>query len=347
MCWKIEYDPNALSPTAGWDGSVGNTSAGSVSLRVPFTGTGQQVLYAVTFGSTPMNLAGKRITLCFRVDSWASSNLGTYPAGAKIVVKTGSSYAYGASTWQNILSAGSSWVTLSMDVSSVSGIDPTTVEQIGLELDTNSGGTFGTALFHLDDVTVADINTPTYTPTPGGALGWTFDTSLQSWGIDASGTTAAVTAAGSLAVWDGTVDVNNSSLSGSVSLFVPFTTTSQQFLIDNNIGSSGVTLNLTGKAVTVKVRVDSCVGADLASSPIIAQVVLKSGTGWVYAGGAWANLTATGTWFDVIISSVSALTTTYTSFDPTQVIQVGVAFQTGSSGTYGATVFHVDNWLYQ
>jgi hypothetical protein len=348
MCWKVEYDPNNLSPTAGWDGSAGNASAGSVSLRVPFTGASQQVLYAVTFGSTPTNLTGKRITLCFRVDSWANSNLGTYPGGAKIVVKTGSAYTYGASTWQNILSAGSAWVTLSMDVSTVSGIDPTMIEQIGLELNTNSGGTFGAAVFHIDDVTVTDIVAPTSTATPGGPQGWKFDSSLQSWGIDGSGSTAAVTAAGSLAVWDGTVDAENSSSSGSVSLYVPFTTIQQQFLVDDSIGSAGMTLDLTGKAVTVKVRVDSCVGADLASSPIIAQVVLKSGSGWVYAGGSWVNLTATGTWFDVTVPNVSALTTSANpTFDSSQIIQVGVAFQTGSAGTYGATVFHVDDWLYQ
>jgi len=90
--------------------------------------------------------------------------------------------------------------------------------------------------------------------------------------------------------------------------------------------------------------VDSCLGADLANSPLLAQVVLKAGSGWTYGAGTWVNLTATGTWFNVTIPSVDAV---YTSALSSQVIQAAVEFQTGSSGIYGNTVIHVDNWLYQ
>jgi len=352
-CWQYELTPAGVSPSHAWDGAVGAASPGSVSLHIPFSNVNQQVVYATSFGSTPANLANKRITLRFRVDSWrnlagtADANINTYPGGAKIIVKTGSSWVYGSCQWQNITTTGS-WQTLTLNVSSPyesnGGYDPTQVVQIGLELNTNSSidaDGFGTAIVHVDDVIVEDLFTPTPTATPGGAAGWTFDSGITPWSIETNGSTAAVAAASAIA-WDGAVDVGGSSSSGSASLFAPFTTNNQDLLVANSFQSSPI--SLTGKAVTVRVRVDSCVGADLTNSPLLAQVVLKAGTDWTYGSGAWISLTSTGTWFNVTIPSVDAV---YSSALSSQVIQAAVAFRTGSAGTYGNTVIHIDNWLYQ
>jgi len=150
--------------------------------------------------------------------------------------------------------------------------------------------------------------------------------------------------AGSLSAWDGTVDVNNTALSGSASLYVPFSGTSQQILFADSFQTP--TLDLSGKTVSVKIMVDSWAGADLANSPAIAQIVLKS-TGWIYAGSAWVNLTTTGSWITLTMPNASTPTSSNTGYDATQIIQAAVIIQTGSSGTYGPARFHVDDWLYQ
>jgi hypothetical protein len=138
-CWQYELTPTGVTLLC-LDGTFGDASQGSVSLRIPFTGVNQQVVYATSFGSTPANLANKRITLRFRVDSWrnlagtADANINTYPGGAKIIVKTGSGWVYGSCQWQNITTT-KNWQTLTLNVSSPyesnGGYDPTQVCRSG------------------------------------------------------------------------------------------------------------------------------------------------------------------------------------------------------------------------
>ena len=343
-CWTAKEGYGEVTGTIL---SITNASpavgSGCMAAYAPVTVKNQYIQLQNAFLSPP-DLTNK----AFRCRVKASPEVGTGTCTAHFFTQNGSW------NWEQSgdfsFTSDDGWKTISWTPPFAGG--STVINCIGVQLYSNSASNPTPGNFYLDNFEVYDTaptSTPTITPTPGGVVvaGWHFDSDITGWGIDGSGTDAAVTAAGSLAAWDGTVDVNSNASSGSASIYVPFTTISQKLLVADSVGGSGVTLNLTGKAVTVKVRVDSCVGADLANSPIIAQVVLKSGSGWVYGAGSWVNLTATGTWFTLTIPSVSALTSTYPTFDPTQVIQVAVAFQTGSSGTYGATVLHIDDWLYQ
>jgi hypothetical protein len=358
LCWQYELTPTGVSPTYAWDGTVGS---GSVSLNIPFNGTSQQAVFAISFGSSPADLTGKRIIIHYRVDSWKNkagttdATLNTYPAGVKAIVKTGSSWVYGASPnpWQNITATStSSWSAVTLDVSSpdqsYSGYSSAKVVQIGLEINTNStidSGGYGTAVFHIDDVTITDISTPTPTATPGGAAGWTFASAsdMTGWVVDSSDTSASIYA-GSVAAWDGTTGYT---ANGSVSLYVPFSTNSEKILLADSFSSSPI--SMTGKTITAKVKVDwagTCSGADLANSPILAQIVVKSGTGWVYADSTPVSLTSTGTWFTLTMLANSP-TSSNPGYDPVSIIQAAVKIQTGSSGTYCPAVLHVDDWLYQ
>jgi hypothetical protein len=349
-CWTTKEGYGEITGTTLSISSVSSYSGtGCLEALAPFTAPSQFIQLQNAF-VTPSDLTGKAMRCWVKVSSQV---MGSGTCTVHLFDQTTSNW-----TWEQgsdvIIpnSAHDTWVSIGWSPT-YSG-NSTNVVCIGLQVYAGGAGSPTTGGVYLDQFEVYDTvptSTPTITPTPGGALGWHFDSSsevgLAAWSIDLNGGSTAAVTAGSLSAWDGTVDVNNSSSSGSASIYVPFTTISQQLLVADSVGSSGTTLNLTGKAVTVKVRVDSCVGADLASSPIIAQVVLKSGSGWVYGAGSWVNLTATGTWFTLTIPSVSALTSTYPTFDPTQVIQAAVAFQTGSAGTYGATVLHIDDWLYQ
>jgi hypothetical protein len=131
-----------------------------------------------------------------------------------------------------------------------------------------------------------------------------------------------------------------------VSIYAPFTTIDQTFLLADSFNSTPI--NLSGKAISVKVRVDSWTGPALSSNPGVAWIVLKSTKDtWIAAQGAAVNLDSTGSWITLTIPNASTPYQSNPNYDATQIIQAAVVIESPGAGTVGAAVFHVDDWLYQ
>jgi len=166
QCWQLDWNPLPLAVVSAWDGAEGNPAAGSISLYVPFSGTGQQMVFADTFGSTPTDLTGKIATVNVRLYSGlntSSANLGY----VRLIVKSGSGYVYASSAPAYLDSSAPAWVPVTLNFDSPvvqnSGFLESQIVQFGVEIDTNTSGTFVPAVLHIDHFVVS--SGPTYTPT--------------------------------------------------------------------------------------------------------------------------------------------------------------------------------------
>ena len=159
QCWLVDYNPQSLLAAATWDPSVGNPSAGSVSLFIPFSGPNQQLVFDDTFGSTPTNLTGKTLTVRVRLDSGLNASA-SFPGGVKLIVKSTASYYYASTNWVNLDSQSGSptWTTLTFNCDSPfytqAGYLASQIVQFGLEFNTGGSGTFVPAALHIDDFEV-------------------------------------------------------------------------------------------------------------------------------------------------------------------------------------------------
>ena len=147
----------AASTALAWDGSFGNPNAGSASLYIPFSASGQQVYFSYNPGS-PINMTGLTCTVRLYLDSGLNQSP-TAPGGAKIYVKSVPGYVYAAGAWVNLDSQSGSpnWITLTLDASNPdfhnNPYDPSQIAEVGVEINTGGSGSFTNALLHLDEWT--------------------------------------------------------------------------------------------------------------------------------------------------------------------------------------------------
>lgn len=343
QCWKNHVGDNSL---AGATAYVSSTSpyagSGCYGSSVPFTAMSQHEQFEIDFASQAENLTGKALRCWVKV---SSAVMGTGSCTVKLVVQSNNWFYEQSGDFT--VSYANTWTQFTWQPTWVGG-NAASVQRVGLQIYSGGSGTPTTGDVFFDEFEIFDVvpatNTPT--PVPGAAQGWKFDSSLQSWGMDGSGTASAVTL-GSIVAWDGTVDAENNPLSGSVSLYIPFTSTGQNFLLADSFPSPAPVIDLSGKSISVKVRVDSWPGVTLATNPGTAWIVLKSTNGsWIAAQGAAVNLTSTGNWITLTIPNASSPSQANPGYDPTKIIQAAVVIESPGSAT-GPAVFHVDDWLYQ
>jgi hypothetical protein len=140
-----------------------NGNAGSIRLVLPFSGPSQKISFetSVATDDVGVDLRGRSISARISVLSGYSTDP-MNPPGLKLYVKTGATFFYADSGYQNI-APGSDWQTFTWgDVSNPlypmppypAEFDPTDVRQVGIEFDTGSAGAYSSATVLLDTVAV-------------------------------------------------------------------------------------------------------------------------------------------------------------------------------------------------
>lgn len=138
-------------------------NAGSILLQLPFTGPAQKISFegSVVTNDVGVDLRSHSISARISVVSGYSADP-MNPPGLKLYVKTGATFFYADSGYQNI-APGSDWQTFTWaNVSTPqypvapypAEFDPADVRQIGIEFDTGSAGTYSAATVRLDTVGV-------------------------------------------------------------------------------------------------------------------------------------------------------------------------------------------------
>lgn len=193
--------------------------------------------------------------------------------------------------------------------------------------------------------------------TGGGATGggasavtpvYTFDTDTQGFKIQDSSAAAGVDPVLKADVMSSFNAADGSPNPGSLQLDIPYTAASQYVSTGVNIAPPGV--NLTGKTLKAMVKIASGYGsaADLMTAPGNAKLYIKTGATYVYASGPVANITSIGTWTAVDFNTAApAYSADMAAYDPTQVLEIGIQFDTNSGSTTAApAVVLVDSISY-
>jgi hypothetical protein len=325
-------------PSLTWDGGVGKPNVGSLKVDATFTTYKQYVLTTIDLNPL-IDATGKTAHAWVMVDSVDGGP--AFGGGAQLETNSTTSY-HGANGAYTTLTPGV-WKELTLDLSTTaqpSPFDASQLIQIAVQFGTGSGpegGTFGApvhAIFHIDSITDGTGNAAP------PLLSHTFDKNTEGYSLSTSivtpdgGTVPALT-------WDGTV---GSPTNGSLKIVAEFTGYNQK--IDTSVNIAPLA-NLTGKVIHAKVRIDS---GTLPSSYV--QVHASSGTSYVYANSTGTALGTAGTFMDFSLD-LAAAHTANASFDPTQIIQVGVQIGAGGGpegGTFPTPVpltFHIDSIVAQ
>jgi hypothetical protein len=145
--------------TLGDDSSATHSSAegepddGSVELTIPFDGPDQTVEVGVTLPAA-FDLTSKTLAARVRLDS-GFFGVTPEPGGAKLFVKTGSSFTYADGAWSDLVPG--EWVTVVFDLDDPDfdeGFDPRDVVELGVTFKSTSAADAGwtTATLYLDTV---------------------------------------------------------------------------------------------------------------------------------------------------------------------------------------------------
>jgi hypothetical protein len=162
----------------------------------------------------------------------------------------------------------------------------------------------------------------------------TFDTSLGGWDIVDYSTPTAATAA-----FDGTV---GQPLPGSAVLTIPFVPNPDSANSNEqvNFGATFAPLNLAGKTLSVRVKLDSGLSPDGGA----AKLTFYS-AGHLYAEGGF-QLLPVGEWvtLSVALDDPDSPDPAYTA---TQIVEVDVEIQANGPGPFTTATIHVDTPGYQ
>jgi hypothetical protein len=349
QCWKDHVGDGSVDGTTSYLSTTSPyAGAGCYGATVPFTGSSQHEQFEIDFASQAENLTGKGFRCWVKVSPQV---MGTGSCTVKFLTQSGpvSSPWHWEASGDFSISAANTWIQFSwVPPWSAAGVSSSSVQRVGLQIYSGGSGAPSAGDVFIDEFEIFDVvpATPTSTPIAGAAQGWTFDSSLQSWAVDPSSTSPLNST--SIIAWDGTVEAGGGTSPGSVSLYAPYSGNGQDVLASYNSSTTSL-FDLSGKSITVKVRVDSWSGLDLASYPGQATIVLKAyvGGSYIYARGPWVPLSALGNWVTLTIPNARTPSYAAPNYDATKIIQAAVDIQSAGSGTIGPAVFHIDNWLYQ
>jgi len=177
---------------------------------------------------------------------------------------------------------------------------------------------------------------------------YTFDTDIQGFKVqDSSGATGVDPVPKgdimlSFNADDGTPDP------GALQLDIPYSAASQYVSAGVNIDPPGV--DLTGKTIKAMVKIVSGYGSaeDIMTAPANAKLYVKTGANYVYASASVANITSIGTWTAIDFNTrFPDYNADKNAYDPSQVLEIGVQFDTNSASTTAApAVVLLDNISY-
>lgn len=134
---------------------------------------------------------------------------------------------------------------------------------------------------------------------------------------------------------------------GSILLELPFSGPAQKISFEVNVGSDGAGVNLAGRALTARLKVDAGWSAD-PIAPAGIKLYVKTGAGSLYADSGYINVAPGSDWqaFQWANVSVPTYVDPAGAHAPTDVRQVGLEFDTGSTGVFSAATLHLDTVAY-
>jgi hypothetical protein len=325
-------------PSVTWDSSVGKPNNGSVKVEATFTNYSQFVLS--TLNVRPLiDASGKTIQAWVMVDAVDGGNFSGY---AQLQANTTLNY-HGATGAAVNLTPGT-WQPVTLNLATqASPFDGSQIIQISVKFATFSppdSGTFGApvhATFHFDSVTDGSGGAA---PPPVNA---TFNTSAQGFGVAVYSAPDA-SAPPALNFDSSTGDPSP----GSVVATLPFTASGQSYVIQSPVQP---TADLTGKTLSAWIMLEKADGGAGEFMSGYAQLFAESGSSYTSSSGGGKSLTP-GVWTQLSVTT-AALHTSTTTFDPTQVVQLGIQIGIGSlpdGGTFGGEetpTFRVDSIVAQ
>jgi hypothetical protein len=327
-------NPSTLNTTLAWDRTSGEPGLGSLSLEAAFTGNGQGVLIGRQ-PAAPLNLTGKLLTAKVRLDRdpaltgpYAATNGSAIPAsGAKLYITTGSGSLYSSGSRANLVSGG--WLSLVFDPTNpfyvagaqASAIELSDVRQLGIDIDTEGAGEFTTGALHIDSFGVQPGNVPAVPP-------WSFDCSTEGFSITY--------------MTHGSLEPSFGWSAGAVVLSAAFNGPGQEIGVGHAIGNAG--LNLSGKTLTAKVRLDSGLSAD-PSHRGTAKLYVATGPRYLCGIGSPVQLAPN---MDFVTLTINVNSPDYTctaagvTYDSSQVMELGIIVSSGVGGTYEPATLTLD-----
>jgi len=328
--------PATLNTALAWDGSTGTSGPGSLSLEVSFTSSGQGVLIGKRY-SNAIDLRGKLLTAQLRLDRDPAlsgpyaANQGTpsASAGVKLYVTTGSGERYSSGNRANLVSGG--WIPLVFDLTNpsfvstgdASAIELSDVRQLGIDVDTGSGGEFSAGALHIDSISVEPGRVPAVAP-------WNFDCGTEGFNI-------TYMTHGSLAPsfgWN----------SGTLLLTAAFDRPGQEIGIGHSFGSSS--LNLRGKTLSAKVRLEAGLSTD-ALHRGSAKLYVASGAQYLCGVGSPQPLVPGASFVTLTIDVDSPSYTCSAagaSYDSSNVKELGVIVSSETGGAYEPATLLIDEF---
>lgn len=163
---------------------------------------------------------------------------------------------------------------------------------------------------------------------------YTFDTDTQGFKIqDSSGATGVDPVPKADIMLGFNADDGNPD-PGALQLDIPYSAASQYVSTGVNIDPPGI--DLTGKTIKAMVKIVSGYGSaeDIMTAPGNAKLYIKTGADYVYASASVANITAIGTWTAIdFITKFPDYNADKDAYDPTQVLEIGIQFDTNSAST--------------
>ena len=188
---------------------------------------------------------------------------------------------------------------------------------------------------------ISSFSTPSLIPTPGtGGMGGSGGSGMVAGGEggEAPGGAGGTSARGTIMELD-TSDGAPESPDGSLKLTIPFDAPAQLLLLANVFNTG---LNFTGTRVTAQIKLDS----GLITGPSDtgrANLVLKSGEGFVYYAGPATVLDPTAGWTTLTLDpdapSPDALAAGYS---PCLIREIDIEIHTGDMGSYQEALVHID-----
>jgi hypothetical protein len=188
---------------------------------------------------------------------------------------------------------------------------------------------------------ISSFSTPSLVPVPGtGGMGGSSGSGMVAGGEggDAPGGAGGTSPMGTIMELD-TSDGAPDSPDGSLKLTIPFDAPAQLLLL-GTVFNTG--LNFTGTSVTAQIKLDSGLITG-PSDTATANLVLKSGEGFIYYAGPATVLDPTAGWvtlrLDPETPSAEALAAGYS---PCAIREIDIEIRTGNTGSYQQAVVHVD-----
>lgn len=177
---------------------------------------------------------------------------------------------------------------------------------------------------------------------------YTFDTDTQGFKIQDSSGATGVDPVPKADIMLGFNADDGSPDPGALQLDIPYSAASQYVSTGVNIDPPGI--DLTGKTIKAMVKIVSGYGSaeDIMTAPGNAKLYIKTGADYVYASASVANITTIGTWTAIdFITKFPDYNANKETYDPTQVLEIGIQFDTNSASTTAApAVVLVDSISY-